>query len=129
VASQNLEPEHDRSLETLAILAAACIIGGLVFKAWAFAYAALGLLLIGLLFRRLAVKLSVLWLSFAAVLGAVNSKILLTVIYYLVLVPVALIYRRIHGSPMNLGRGNDSQRSYWTVRDHRFEPRDLERPW
>ena len=56
-----------RSLETLAVLAAACIVGGLVFRARGFAWAALALLLIGLLFRRPATMLAKVWLGFASV--------------------------------------------------------------
>ena len=69
------------------------------------------------------------WLGFAAALGGVNSKILLTVVYCLVLVPIAFIHRGIRGNPMNLERSDDADPSYWTIRDHRFEPRDIERPW
>jgi hypothetical protein len=129
MAGQKDDTERYRSLETLAVLAAACIVGGLVFGARSFAYAALALLLVGLLFRRPAVMLSRMWLRFAAVLGNVNSKILLTVVYCLVLVPIAFIHRRIRGTPMHLERSHDAQPSYWTIRDHRFEPRDIERPW
>ena len=69
------------------------------------------------------------WLGFAAVLGGLNSKILLTVVYCLVLVPIAFIHRRIRGNRMNLERSHHAQPSYWTIRDHRFEPPDIERPW
>jgi Saxitoxin biosynthesis operon protein SxtJ len=126
---QKDDAERARSLETLAVLAAACIVGGLVFRARAFAWAALSLLLIGFLFRRPAAMLAKVWLGFAAVLGGVNSKILLTVVYCLVLVPIAFIHRGIRGNPMNLERSDDADPSYWTIRDHRFEPRDIERPW
>ena len=96
MTGQKDDAERSRSLETLAVLAAACIVGGLVFGA--FAWAALALLLIGLLFRRPAIMLSRLWLGFAAVLGGINSTILLTVVYCLVLVPIAFIHRRIRGN-------------------------------
>lgn len=129
MTGQKDEAERLRSLETLAVLAAACMVGGLVFGARAFVWASLALLLIGLLFRRPARMLAGMWLGFAAVLGGLNSKILLTVVYCLVLVPIAFIHRRIRGNPMNLERSHDARPSYWTIRDHRFEPRDIERPW
>lgn len=129
MSGPGLGAERYRSLETLAFLAAACIVGGLVFRARAFAYAALALLLIGLLFRRPAGVLSRTWLGLAAVVGGVNSRILLTFVYCLVLVPIAFIHRRVRGNPMHLERRHDAQPSYWTIRDHRFEPRDIERRW
>jgi hypothetical protein len=129
MASQRARDEQHRSLETLAVLAVACLVCGLVFKAPPFGYAALGLLLIGLFFKRLALKLSEAWLRFARILGAVNSKVLLTLLYYLILVPVAVLSRWNTGDALKLKRGDDNHRSYWIVREHQFEPRDLERPW
>jgi Saxitoxin biosynthesis operon protein SxtJ len=129
VASKRKTDERRRSLETLAVLAAACIACAMIFKAQAFAYVALGLLLVGLFFRWPAVKLAGAWLGFSAVLGAINSKILLTLVYYLVLTPIALLYRLTHRDPLSLKRAADSGRSHWIIRDHQFGPRDLERPW
>ncbi|SRR6266498_4207431 len=129
MASQRARDGQHRSLETLAVLAAACLVVALAFKAPLFGYAALGLLLIGLFIKPLAVKLSGAWLWFAGVLGAINSRILLTLIYYLVLVPVATLYRWNAGDPLKLKRRDDTHRSYWIVREHQFESRDLERPW
>ena len=60
--------------------------------------------------------------------GAVNSKVLLALVYYLVLVPVAVIYGWKAGDSLKLKRAHDNRQSYWTVRDHSFEPRDFERP-
>ena len=129
MASKRKTDERRRSLETLAVLAAACIACAMIFKAQAFAYVALGLLLVGLFLRWPAVKLAGAWLGFSAVLGAINSKILLTLVYYLVLTPIALLYRLTHRDPLSLKRAADSGRTYWIVRDHQFGPRDLERPW
>lgn len=129
MTSKRKRDERRQSLETLAVLAAACIAGALIFKAQAFAYLALGLLLVGLFFRWPAAKLAGAWLGLSAVLGAINSRVLLTLVYYLVLTPIALLYRLTHRDPLSLKRADDSERSYWILRDHRFEPRDLERPW
>ena len=129
MASKRKKDDRRQSLETLAVLAAACIACALIFKAQAFAYVALGLLLVGLFFRWPAAKLAGAWLGLSAVLGAINSKILLTLVYYLVLTPIALLYRLTHRDPLSLKRVDDSGRSYWIVRDHQFGPRDLERPW
>ncbi len=129
MASKRKKDDRRQSLETLAVLAAACIACAMIFKAQAFAYVALGLLLVGLFLRWPAVKLAGAWLGFSAVLGAINSKILLTLVYYLVLTPIALLYRLTHRDPLSLKRAADSGRSHWIVRDHQFGPRDLERPW
>jgi len=102
---------------------------GLAFKAPPFGYAVLGLLLIGLFFKGLALKLSEAWLRFAGILGVVNSKVLPTLINYLILIPVAVLYRRNTKDALQLNRPTDSHRLYWIVREHQFEARDLGRSW
>jgi len=120
--------ERGRSLETLAVLSAACLVLGWLFDARAFGAAALVLLLIALFCKRLAARLSRAWLGFAAGLGALNSRILLTLVYFLVLTPVAFLYRIVHGDVLDLKPGARG-RSHWKPRNHDFEARDLERPW
>ena len=129
MTSRRKKADRRQSLETLAVLAAGCIACALAFKVQAFGYVALGLLLVGLFFRWPAAKLSGAWLGFSAMLGAVNSTVLLTIVYYLVLTPVALLYRLMHRDELSLKGAGNTERSYWIVRDHRFVPRDLERPW
>ena len=67
-------------------------------------------------------------ISGPAGLGAVDSRILLTLVYYLVLTPIPFLYRIAHGDFLNLKAG-ERRRSHWTQRKHAFEAGDLERPW
>ena len=47
--------------------------------------------------RRLAGEVAAAWLKFAEVLGRINSFILLSVVFYVFLTPVALLYRAVAG--------------------------------
>ena len=58
-----------------------------------FAAGTAALLLLGLADNPLANLLSAGWLKLSELLGAINSKIILSLIFYLVLTPVAFIYR------------------------------------
>jgi saxitoxin biosynthesis operon SxtJ-like protein len=67
------------------------------------------------------------WWGLAHVLGWINGRILLSVVFFLVLTPIALLRR--------LGR-RDAMRtvdrtaaSHWTARDHTYTAADLEKPW
>ena len=51
------------------------------------------------------------WMRFAFALGYVNSRIILTIIYFLVFVPYGLVSRLFGRDPLQL-RGKDSE-SYW----------------
>jgi hypothetical protein len=54
------------------------------------------------------------WMRFAFALGYINSRIILTIIYFLVFVPYGLISRLFGRDPLQLReKGKDS---YWTPR-------------
>ncbi len=118
-----------KAMETLAVLALVCLAAGLYFDVKALSAAALALLVIGLFLKRLSMRIAELWLRFAGVMGAFNSRVILTIIFYVVLTPLAFVYRLFHGDFMNLRRHDDPGKSYWSRRDHRYNPKDLDNVW
>jgi hypothetical protein len=54
------------------------------------------------------------WMAFAGVLGFVNSRILLSLFFYLVMAPVGLIVRRAGHDPLERRSGRGA--SYWRPR-------------
>jgi hypothetical protein len=68
------------------------------------------------------------WYKLAEMLGWVNSRILLSLIFFLILFPVALLARLGRGKNM-LGLRNDPTKSAFTTRDHKYEPKDLKNVW
>jgi hypothetical protein len=75
---------------------------------------AVALVLTGLLLPALARHFHVFWMRVAAVLGYVNSRVLLTLMYYGVFAPYGLVSRLARRDP--LGRRGAKRESYWTVR-------------
>ena len=65
------------------------------------------------------------WFAFAKLLGAVNSRIILGIVFYCLLTPLALI-RRLFQRDKNRYRQGDS---YFQKRDHLFNRKDFENPW
>lgn len=74
-----------------------------------------------------AALISRLWLGVAAILGKIIPVVLLVLIYFLILSPLAWLWRRFRGDPLRLKPGNAA--SLWVTRDHTYESKDLERPW
>jgi hypothetical protein len=72
------------------------------------------LILTGLLLPALARRFHVLWMKLAAVLGYVNSRILLTLMYYGVFALYGLVSRLVRRDPLQ--RRGASRESYWTQR-------------
>lgn len=73
------------------------------------------LILMGLLLPRLARRFHVVWMQLAAVLGYVNSRILLSVMYYGVFTVYGFISRLVGRDPLNR-RSKKKQPTYWIPR-------------
>lgn len=98
----------------------------LAHKPW-MAFVALIVASAGLFIPVLAEWITIAWLKLAHLLGWINGRILLSVIFFLVLTPIALLRRAMKRDPM---RTMDREAaSHWTVRDHTYAPADIEKPW
>jgi hypothetical protein len=124
-----LRPDPHKALETICILALACIALGLLFELKVLFYAALLLLFIGAFFRKLSLIIARGWLKFAHVLGTVKSQVILTLIFFLFLTPIAVLYRIVKGDFMKLKRSKGHSKSYWIEKDHHYVSKDLENVW
>ena len=75
----------------------------------------------------MATRIEWLWMKFAQGLGWVNSRILLSVVYYLFLLPLALV-RRIFQKESNW-KLNKDKASFFVERNHTYTKEDLVNPW
>jgi hypothetical protein len=73
------------------------------------------LVVIGLFIPSLARIFHRAWMKFSFALGYVNSRIILTVIFFLVFVPYKLLSRLFGRDPLQLRRKNAA--SYWTPKE------------
>jgi hypothetical protein len=85
------------------------------------------LLLAGAAAPSLVLALRAGWLKFAGAVGWINSRILLTVLFFVVITPMALIRRLVGGSPLRWRRGEAA--SYWRGRDENADPKHHEHPY
>jgi hypothetical protein len=66
------------------------------------------------------------WMKFAAVLGAINARILLTVVFAALITPFALILRAMGRNPIRLTA--EGRQSYWRPRrPEEFTAKRMER--
>ncbi len=79
-------------------------------------FGALGglLLIIGLLVPPAARAFHTAWMRFAVLLGHVNSRVLLTLMYYLVVTPYGVVTRLVGRDPLR--RRGAKAESYWVER-------------
>ena len=126
-----MKPELSREkiLETIGVLALFCLVVGHLAKNRGFIAAAVLLLAVGLFVKPAAALIARVWLKFAELLGAVNSRIVLGAIFYLFLTPIAVLARLTRGDFLQLRKRAGADRSYWHVRDHAYTAEDIGKLW
>ena len=87
------ENNKAKSLETLLVLVGALIIAFWVTQKKIFLLLALLLIVIGISSSFLTGKISWAWLKFSELIGNIMSKVILSLIYFIFLVPIALLYQ------------------------------------
>ena len=68
----------------------------------------------GVLFPGLLVPVERRWMAAAMVIGTFNTRVLLTVVYYLLITPIGLVFRLLGRDPLD--RHPQTGDSYWTRR-------------
>ena len=121
------KPSLIKTYETICILALFSIAAGLWFQQPGFFYAALIFLFLVIFIKKAATWLAWGWLQFSHFIGTVNTKIILTLIFFLILTPIAFLYRLFYGDPLKIKhKTNDST---WHHRDHTYNKSDLDKAW
>jgi hypothetical protein len=121
------KPSLIKTYETISILAFFSIAAGLWFHRTGFFYAALIFLFLVVFVKKAATWLAWGWLQFAHLLGTVNTKIILTLIFFLILTPIALMYRLFYGDSLKIK--HTTSESQWHDRNHTYNKSDLEKAW
>lgn len=120
------ENNKAKSLETLLVLTGAFIVIYWISPKKIYLLVALIFILIGVVSPFLSAKISWVWLKFAELVGSVMSKVILSVVYFIVLVPIALLYRLTQKNPLLLKRQNNS---YYIERNKQYSAKDIENIW
>lgn len=107
------------------------IVTGLLLLSWFFgniiiAYAAAAIGLASLLVPPLGNGIVWVWYKIAEVLGTLNARIILTVLYYLFVTPIALLFRLSGNDPMRLKKPD---KTVYITREQTYQADDLNNPW
>lgn len=90
-----------------------------------FAYAAMALLLLAMVWPGSLSLPARLWFGLSHVLSLVMNKVILGLLYFLVLLPIALIRRVMGKDAMRLRQWKNGADSLFVVRDHVYGKDDL----
>lgn len=95
-------------------------------KTIVFLIVALAVLILSALSEKSAVLIEKSWLWFGEKIGKVNAAILLFLVYYLILTPIAFLSRIGKKDPLKL---KAPEKSNFIFNHHAYTAKDLENPW
>ncbi|MBS9461079.1 hypothetical protein KIM67_01560 [Flagellimonas sp. 389] len=90
-----------------------------------FIWISLGLLFLNLLVPIVFYPFAYLWFGLAKLLGFVSTKILLTLAFVLILIPVGLLRRWLGKDNLYLKQFKKNSKSVFIKREHLYNPQDL----
>lgn len=106
-----------------------CLILDAVTSPQYFLPAAIVLLLVTMTAPGLFKPFAKFWFGFSHLLGAVVSRVLLTLLFYVLVTPVGLARRMLGKDAMQLNKWKKGHTSVFHNRDHQFTRQDLEHPY
>lgn len=117
-------------LEACLAIATGFIVLFLIFKYKIFLLISLVVGICGMFIPVISKGITWLWYKLALSLGFINSKILLSLVFFLFLVPIALISRIFtKNKALKLKKTEGANTSYYSDRDHMYTSEDLENIW
>jgi hypothetical protein len=120
-------PKNYQAKETVLVITVGLLVAYVVWRKNGFLYCALGVGLAGVCSFYLSEKIHWGWNKLSLLLGAVSNRVLLGVVFFLVLTPMALV-RRLRKKD-GLRRSDPGATSNFSRREKVFEKKDLEQVW
>ena len=90
---------------------------------------AIPLLIIDMIFPMFFYFFAIIWLGFSHLLGTIVSKIILTIIFTIMVIPIGIFRRLIGKDSLLLTKFNKSSESVMVIRNKIFTLKDIEKPY
>ncbi len=118
-----------KCLETAVVLTAVILFIGWKFQDWRYIIVGIVVLFLSLIVPIIFYPLAKLWFGLGTVLGFVSTKILLTVIFFLIVAPIGVFRNWIGKDSLHLKSFKKNSTSVFNIRNHKFSPEDLKNPY
>lgn len=92
-------------------------------------YAAMAFLLVGMIWSAAMRPLAFLWFGLSNVLGKIMSCVLLSVVYLVIVLPVAVVRRLMGKDSLRLRQWRSGSESCFVVREYSYTAEDLKHPY
>lgn len=91
--------------------------------------AAIAALLVNMTWPSFYRPIAVLWLGLSTLIGSVMSRVLLTIVFFLVVTPIGIARRVFGGDSLRLKAFRASEDSVMFERNHTFTGQDIQKPY
>lgn len=113
-------------LETSLVLTTGFLVVYLLAENAIFLYVAVFFGLVGIFIKPLAALFAKIWFWLADILNLVFSKLVLGLLFYLILLPLAIFYKVAGNDKLRLKNDNHSK---WVIRNQVFEASQFRKIW
>jgi hypothetical protein len=127
--SENKTISSEQCKDSGLALVLICMICYLVWKHQFLILLAIAFLLVAMTYPPIYKPFARLWFGLSTALGTVVSRIILTIVFYAVVLPVSLIRRALGKDAMKIKIWKKDNASVFRRREHRFSAKDLEHPY
>lgn len=121
--------KRERTLETMLVITVGLLVLFLIFKKPWLLTASVVIGLIGVFSNFLSEKITLGWTKFAEVLGRINATVLLSVVFFIFVTPIAFLRKIISKNDALHLRDARKAVSIYEERNHTYEAKDLENTW
>lgn len=120
---------RDQTKDTGMAAALICLLIGWLGNRPVFLQAAIVVLLLTMLWPRALQPAAKLWFGLSHLIGTIMSKILLSVLFFLLVTPMGIIRRLAGHDSLQLRKWKQNRSSVFKVREHTFTENDIKHPY
>ena len=119
----------DQAKDTGMAMVLICLLVSYFWNKPPYAGFAILLLLINMVWPILYKPVAKLWLCLSVLLGTIMSKIILSILFFGLVMPVGIIRKSIGKDSMQLKKWKNGRNSVFIVRDHEITYEDIQHPY
>jgi hypothetical protein len=111
------------------VISLACLfVAYVTHEKWALQLSIL-LLLINIVYSPVYKPFASVWFSLSELIGGVVSKLILTLVFALLVIPIGVLRRALGKDSLQLKKWKKDGSSVFKVRDHAYGPEDMDKPY
>lgn len=116
----------EKGQETIIVLTLVCLIAFIKFNFSWLIYLGSGLLITGIISKKLTILIGKYWFMFSYYFGGIMNYFIMFFIFYLILTPLSF-FQKLSGNNQILKKDNAD--TFFKIRNHYYTKDDIKRPW